>query len=188
MPARGEAEMTNSPQVPAVKHLLQSKQRNAHLKETFTKSQNLKFVYFPFYKQDRTKKSSKSFQEKTTTGASLKKNEIEDTFKKLLLGSILNSATSQTWDDHSPVSRTLPSQHKGWGPQIWWGLVGREEEGMLVPVSGLHTDLPGNLSTHICSSRVPLLQQLNWVCRSQLLQRGLPGHTAKKKSDLYRCL
>lgn len=43
--------MTNNPQVPVVKHLLEQAERNAHLKENFTKSQNSKYVYF-FYKQD----------------------------------------------------------------------------------------------------------------------------------------
>lgn len=52
--------MTNNPQVPVVKHLLEQAERNAHLKENFTKSQNSKYVYF-FYKQDWKKKS---FQQK----------------------------------------------------------------------------------------------------------------------------
>lgn len=56
VPTHGEVEMTSNPQVPVVKHLLEQAERNAHLKETFTKSQNLKYVYFfSFYKQDRTK-------------------------------------------------------------------------------------------------------------------------------------
>lgn len=46
--------MTDNPQVPVVKHLLEQAEKNAHLKETFTKSQNLNYVYF-LYKQHRTK-------------------------------------------------------------------------------------------------------------------------------------
>lgn len=46
--------MTDNPQVPVVKHLLEQAEKNAHLKETFTKSQNLKYVYF-LYKQHKTK-------------------------------------------------------------------------------------------------------------------------------------
>lgn len=46
--------MTDNPQVPVVKHLLEQAEKNAHLKETFTESQNLKYVYF-LYKQHRTK-------------------------------------------------------------------------------------------------------------------------------------
>lgn len=49
--------MTGNSQVPVVKHLLEQAERNAHLKETFTKSQNSKYISF-LYKQDRTKKSS----------------------------------------------------------------------------------------------------------------------------------
>lgn len=38
--------MTNNPQVPVVKHLLEQAERNAHLKENFTKSQNSKYISF----------------------------------------------------------------------------------------------------------------------------------------------
>lgn len=72
-----EAEMTNNSQVPVVKHLLEQAERNAHLKETFTKSQNSKYVYFPFINKVE-QKSSKSFQQKIFYHCGkLKKNTVK---------------------------------------------------------------------------------------------------------------
>jgi hypothetical protein len=60
--------MTKSPQVPAVKHLLESKQRGMHILKKPSQSHKIQSLYisFPFINKIE-QKSSKSFQQKTST-------------------------------------------------------------------------------------------------------------------------
>lgn len=104
-----EAEMTNNPQVPVVKHLLEQAERNAHLKETFTKSQSSKYVYFPFINKIE-QKSSKSFQQKIFLPlwqVKKKYSEIEDTLKAVEFLFFKFSNTSDLeqscFQDHLPL-------------------------------------------------------------------------------------
>lgn len=122
--------MTDNPQVPVAKHLLEQAEKNAHLKETFTKSQNLKYVYF-LYKQHKTKNhfSKRFFYH---CGKLKKHNEIGG--RQLKAVGVLNLATLQTWSN--PAFRIISHLLIVLALGFYYRL--------LLPVSGLDTNLSIN--------------------------------------------
>lgn len=107
-------EMTNNPPVPVVKHLLEQAERNAHLKETFTKSQNSKYISFPFINKIE-QKSSKSFQQKIFLPLWQVKKKTQWNRRRRHFKScccwvfILNLATLQTWSKYRFQDHLSPS-------------------------------------------------------------------------------